>query len=100
SSDAAAEAHSIAALCRLEGLNVLGFILTPSAGAIIRLRSVARALESNGDLLFLEAPLPGADAGLLAGAALTDGLGDALCLVPSNTPAWPRSERRWTESPV
>ncbi len=97
--DSAEDAIRIDDICRAEGLNLTGYILDPRPGWIEATRALAASLPT-GALLFLEAPLEGPDAGLLAGAALTDGIGDALCLISCATPAWPRSERKWEESPV
>lgn len=84
-------------LCRSVGHDLLGFVLEPGALWIARLRALTASLASRADLLFLEVPFPGADGAILAGSALTDGIGDVLSLLPSALPAWPPSERAWME---
>ncbi|MCC7142579.1 MAG: flavodoxin-dependent (E)-4-hydroxy-3-methylbut-2-enyl-diphosphate synthase [Candidatus Eisenbacteria bacterium] len=87
-------------LARGVGLNTLGHVVAPRADWIFALRALRTGLGTREDLVFLEVPHPGPDAALLAGAALTDGLGDALSLVPSDRLPWPPSERRWRETAV
>jgi len=98
---AAVVAGALSALCHGEGLNTVGFLCEPGPRWVPRMRSVAGALAAAGDLLFLELPARGPSAALLAGAALLDGIGDALCLAPEfDAPAWPPGGRSWVEEPV
>jgi len=92
-------APALASCCRDAGLNALGFVLPDGPRWIERLRFLARSIARE-DLLFLEAPLEGAVAGIVIGGALTDGMGDAICLLPTGATGWPASARRWREEPV
>lgn len=99
--DCAALARSLSDLCHDEGLNTVGFVCSPGPLWIARVRAVAAALQDRGDLLFLEAPAEGPDPAILAGSVLTDGMGDAICLVPAPRPhLWPVGGRVWTEDPI
>jgi (E)-4-hydroxy-3-methylbut-2-enyl-diphosphate synthase len=94
-------AKRISEICRGEGLNTLGFLVEPGPRWLARTRDLAAALAGTGDLHFLEVPGQGPSAAMLAGAALLDGIGDALCLESDvEAPAWPPGGVEWIEDPV
>ena len=94
-------AAHVAALCRGEGLNTVGFLCDPGPRWIERTRDLALGLAETMAPIFLEVPPAGPLGALRAGAMLLDGIGDALCLDPSipATP-WPAGGRTWSEDPV
>jgi (E)-4-hydroxy-3-methylbut-2-enyl-diphosphate synthase len=94
-------AAHVAALCRGEGLNTIGFLCSPGPRWIERTRDLALGLAETMDPIFLEVPPAGPLGALRAGSMLLDGIGDALCLDPSipATP-WPSGGRTWSEDPV
>ena len=96
-----AMAAHVAALCRGEGLNTVGFLCAPGPRWIERTRDLALGLAETMAPIFLEVPPAGPLGALRAGAMLLDGIGDALCLDPSipSTP-WPAGGRTWSEDPV
>jgi (E)-4-hydroxy-3-methylbut-2-enyl-diphosphate synthase len=96
-----AMAAHVAALCRGEGLNTIGFLCTPGPRWIERTRDLALGLAETMDPIFLEVPPAGPLGALRAGSMLLDGIGDGLCLDPSipATP-WPEGGRNWSEGPV
>jgi hypothetical protein len=94
-------ASRLSKLCHDEGLESVGFLCAPGARWIARTRDLAATLAATGDAHFLEAPVRGPSAALLAGAALLDGLGDALCLATDvDAPPWPPGGVEWTEEPI
>jgi hypothetical protein len=102
------QACFVSDLCHGAGLDAVGFVCEPGPHWIARTRSVAAGLANRPDLLFLEVPALGPLPALLAGGLLNDGLGDALCLVPTpqsppgdSRPApWPPGGVAWQEDPV
>jgi (E)-4-hydroxy-3-methylbut-2-enyl-diphosphate synthase len=96
-----AMAAHIAALCRGEGLNTIGFLCAPGPRWVERTRDLTLGLAETMDPIFLEVPPAGPLGALRAGSMLLDGIGDALCLDPSipATP-WPTGGRTWSEDPV
>lgn len=94
-------AARLAALCRDEGLNSVGFLCDPGPRWIDRTRDLALGLTATMDPIFLEVPSAGPLGALRAGSMLLDGIGDTLCLDPSipATP-WPPGGRTWSEDPV
>jgi (E)-4-hydroxy-3-methylbut-2-enyl-diphosphate synthase len=91
-------ANQVAALCRGEGLNTIGFLCASGPRWIERTRDLALGLAETRDPIFLEVPSAGPLPALRAGAVLLDGIGDSLCLDPSipATP-WPAGGRAWSE---
>jgi (E)-4-hydroxy-3-methylbut-2-enyl-diphosphate synthase len=94
-------ATRVAALCRGEGLNTIGFLCASGPRWIERTRNLALGLAETRDPIFLEVPPAGPLSALRAGAVLLDGIGDSLCLDPSipATP-WPAGGRAWSAEPV
>ncbi len=85
-----------------------GFVLTPGPGYVSRGRALGDALAESDALVFLEAPADGASLPVAAGTLITEGIGDAICLVTHHpdgrvlvaAPPWPAGGVPWTRDPV